>query len=883
VALGEQTEQIAYSLGCIRIYPRQRLVVLGDEVMPVGPALFALLYYFAQNPDCLLSRDQIIKGAWGNTYLSDSAISTYMAQARGLIGHEGVRSVFAKGYVVTVPAGPLSGQNAEPPLRSEPVQPTIKLPRRPQQLIGRDTELADLEDHLRDHRLISLVGPSGAGKTMLATELCWRMIRKFPKFHDGMVMVDLASVTDRVAAASTLAHALDLPLHQATDTPLDAIADAIRDRQMLITLDNCEHLVRWVVEILQVLQERAPGLTVLVTSQHVLEGLKQKVYWLKGLAVPPAGETDAAKIATYGAVKLFLDCAGMGDHDFVYSEAMAASVVDICTRLDGNPLSLEMAAARVHFYQMDGLRGQLDQRFGLLRRGSGTAILRHASLLEMTESSYNLLDPAERQFFWRLGIFPGWFSAGEAVAVAGADSSDSQAAHDLLHALVNKSLVTREDGAETRYRLLETLRIYAIGQLGASGEQRMIAARHARYFKELFARDEEAWEALPDWQLRRIYAPQIDNLRAALNTTLTDPELLATGIILAGVSGRLWSILVLIPEGQGYFDRFLEFAGEDTPPADTARLLRYAGILCRHADRQRTVTLLKQSAATYRKLKDWLNLGSVLAMLGGEYIYLGRYDDSKATLDEASKYLSGSNRIKSKWEAMNNSGNLAWNINDIPEAVRCLGLACALAREMEDPLRENIVLHNLGELEMRRGAIDTAIDYARHAVGGLQAVGETSHRAQALTNLGTYLTLRGDLADAGRQALDGLELVIHEGGHRWRARLQLCAVLAVYAGEYAWGASLLGHASGEQTRGGEVREPTEQQLVDQALAFLATRCKPAEIEVWLADGAKWSVDRAVALILRRIVPLLAPTVSDDTVETHGSESTVRVERTNSGE
>jgi len=233
---------------------------------------------------------------------------------------------------------------------------------------------------------------------------------------------------------------------------------------------------------------------------------------------------------------------------------------------------------------------------------------------------------------------------------------------------------------------------------------------------------------------------------------------------------------------------------------------------------------------------------------------------------------------------MNNSGYLASVLNDLTEAARCLGLARDLACEMEDPLRENITLLNLAELEMRRGALNVAIDYARQAAGGLQVVGETSYRAWALTNLATYLTLRGDHVEARRHALDGLETVIQEGGRGRLVRLQLFAVLAIFAEDYAWGVRLLGHSTGEHTRTGEARGPTEQQLVDQVLAFLATRCKPEEIETWLAEGAQWPVDRAVSLILRRIVPLLTPPAGpDDAVEPPSGKSVGRVKRRKTGD
>ncbi|MEA2756756.1 MAG: MalT-like region, partial [Aliidongia sp.] len=287
--------------------------------------------------------------------------------------------------------------------------------------------------------------------------------------------------------------------------------------------------------------------------------------------------------------------------------------------------------------------------------------------------------------------------------------------------------------------------------------------------------------------------------------------------------------------------------------ADAARFLRYAGILCRHADRLRAVALLEQSAAIYRKLEDQLNLGAVLAMLGGEYVYLGRHDEAKATLDEAWTLLSGSNRIKSLLTIMMNCGNLARNRNDIAEAVRCLTIAGDMAEQMKDALRQNIVLFNLGELEFRRGTIDQAIEYARASANGLRAAGEHYQLARPLTNLAAYLVVRGDHAEALISAEEALPLLIKERGHWLWIHLQLWAAFAALAGLYAESAQLIGWVDAEQARTKEIREPTEQRVYDLHRALLTANVTPEILAAWVAKSARWSEDDAIDYTLHRIV------------------------------
>jgi tetratricopeptide (TPR) repeat protein len=357
----------------------------------------------------------------------------------------------------------------------------------------------------------------------------------------------------------------------------------------------------------------------------------------------------------------------------------------------------------------------------------------------------------------------------------------------------------------------------------------------------------------PDAELREIYTWQIDNVRAALKTALADPALTASGIALAGASGRMWYILGLIPEGSGILDQFMARTDKTTPSADMARLLKHAAILCRDTDRLRSAKLFKRATVIYRALKDWLNLGTVLSLLGGCYIYLGRYAEAQKILDEAQKFLAGSDRQKSIQNIMSYRGSLALIRNETDEAWRHLLNARHLASRMGDVLRENIALFNLGELECRRGNIGEAKVCARKSADNLRAANELYQLARPLTNLASYSILTGDYAEARLHARDCMEQLIEERGHWFRLRLQVWAPILAKDGDIANAARIYGWASAEYDRTGEIREPTEQLVCDVLQTPFKAYPKPEEIEIWLAEGAKWTEKDAIDFAMHYIV------------------------------
>jgi predicted ATPase/DNA-binding winged helix-turn-helix (wHTH) protein len=826
--------QHGYRFGVFRLYPAQRLLLRGDEAESVGQTVLNILAFLVENAGRVLTKEEIIAGAWLKINVDNTTLATYIGTLRKILGPGAIVTINNQGYQLTLEVERLA-ETGPPPL--ECPRPSTTLPPPAAIGIGRKRELAAAAEHCRQHRLLTVVGPGGIGKTWFAIELGHLSSENFP---DGVRLIDLAPAKDPASVASVSARALGVALRGGED-PVQTLATWFGNRKMLVILDSCEYVAGPVAALAKRLLDQAPLLSLIATSQDILDIGYELVFRLDPLEPPDA-------------MALFDARARAADRRYSSGDGTNGLAAEICHCLDGIPLALEMAASLVPVLGIKGVCSGLNHRFEMLESGRRTAATRQRTLRGMMEWSFGLLDAAERKLFCRLARFSGSFSLAAAIAVAGADGEKSWDVMRRLRRLVDRSLLISDGGEEPRYRLLETARLYGAETLKEDGETDLIAERHARYFIELFVRADAAWETTPDSEWLRIHGPEIDNIRAALDWALEQPGNAQIGIALGGASARLWYILDLAPEGRRYCDRLVELIDQDTHPADAARLLRYTGILWRYADRLRAVALLERSAALYRQIDERLSLGSVLSVVGQNCVYLGRRDDAKAALDEAREILSGSNRLKSLWNVMNDLGMFASIGNETTEAARCLEAAVDMAREANDVLRENIAIFNLGEVEFRRGAADRAIERARESAEALRAANHLSDYTRPLVNLAQYLTIRGEHAEARRHAESALRLLTQEGGRWLRLCLQLWALIAARENRFALAAQLIGWVDAEYARTGEIREPTEQAILDLLTPILDGKLTGEDYRAWFAEGARWSEDRAAEITLKRLVP-----------------------------
>jgi predicted ATPase/class 3 adenylate cyclase/DNA-binding CsgD family transcriptional regulator len=493
-------------------------------------------------------------------------------------------------------------RNDFPPLRTPKSVGAHNLPVQLTSFVGRDRQIKDLRQLLADNRLVTLTGAGGAGKTRLAVEIAARIA---PEFRDGVWCVDLAPVTHPGVVPVTVARALGLPDQPGRST-MDTLLRFVRDRQMLIVLDNCEHLLDATAELVVALLGGAPGLTLLATSRESI-GVAGEVSW----RVPSLSVSDEA-------IELFTDRARRVRPDFRITSDTADAVTEICRRLDGLPLAIELAAARVRALSLADILEGLHDRFRLLTGGARTAVRRQQTLHASVDWSHTLLTEPERVLFRRLAVFLGGFDLDAAQTVAGGGEVERYQILDQLTLLVDKSLVLADDtSGRTRYRMLETVRQYALEKLADSGEADAVRARHRDHYTAL--------AALLDTPARTDYEQRleqtetdIDNLRAAFGLSRENSDTEAA-LTLASSLQPLWLARGRIREGWAWFDAALaDQTAQDTDvtPAVRARALADKAELGTQVGAANILDEAQQALAAAREIDDPAVLARALTAYG---------------------------------------------------------------------------------------------------------------------------------------------------------------------------------------------------------------------------------------------------------------------------
>jgi len=493
-------------------------------------------------------------------------------------------------------------RNDFPPLRTAKAVASHNLPVQLTSFVGRGAQMTALEKLLVDNRLVTLTGAGGAGKTRLAVEIAARIAAEF---GDGVWYVDLAPVTGADVVPVAAARALGLPDQPGRST-MDTLLRFVRDRQMLVVLDNCEHLLDASAELVVALLGAAPGLTVLATSREPI-GVAGEVSW----RVPSLSLADEA-------IELFVDRARRARPDFAVDNDNAAAVGEVCRRLDGMPLAIELAAARVRALSVAEILDGLRDRFRLLTGGARTAVRRQQTLRASVDWSHALLTEPERVLFRRLAVFLGGFDLDAAQAVAGGGDVERYQVLDLLSLLVDKSLVVAENsGGRTRYRLLETVRQYALDKLAESGEADAVRARHRDYYTAMAAVLDVP--AGSDYEQRVEQAEiEMDNLRAAFGWSRENSDV-ELALALASSLQPLWLGRGRILEGLAWFDAAL--TDRDAEHAEVAAAVRARAfadnaVLATWAGAAVGMDQAEQALAMAREVDDPALLARVLTACG---------------------------------------------------------------------------------------------------------------------------------------------------------------------------------------------------------------------------------------------------------------------------
>jgi len=760
------------------------------------------------------------------------------------LGEQPLRGMAAPERVFQIVGPGLPDSFPPPALHARP----HNLPRERDHLVGRDRELAQATQILgRDEvGLLTLTGPGGVGKTRLAIQVGADLL---DQFAGGVFFVGLASARDPQLVASAIAQALgvrEIGGQSLTET----LQDHLRNRQILLVLDNFEQVLPAASLVADMLVA-APHLKVLATSRAALQVRGERELPVPPLALPDGdGGVSVEALARFPATALFLERAQAIRPDLVVTDDGAAAVVEICRRLDGLPLAIELAAARCRLLSPEAVLGRLDRRLSLLTGGPRDLPARQQALRDTIAWSYDLLDGAEQRLFRRLAVFVGGFTLEAAEATCRDAGEPDGDIFDGVASLAAQSLLTQtERTGEARFAMLDTIREYGLELLEASGEAPSARGHHARHFLNLAERAGPAiWGADVRVWVDRLEAEH-DNLRAALDWCLTaDRE---TGLRLAASLWRFWERRGYLTEGRSWLDRLLaqSEALAETPSTAWAEALLGAGYLAR--DQGDLVTArdrFEASLVAFRAVGDTWGVGSSLRSLGLLAQSEGNLSRARALFEEAVVlFREVGHTVDIGW-TLRNLGILAQMEGDYGRANAFFEQSLPILRQLGIKTGTGRVLGSLGILARIRGDYGRARSLLEESRDLLQEAGDKRGESLALGALATLAVATADRAAAHALVEQSLALGREMGDNACIARgLAMSGVLAARLGGQARGIRLIGAAMAIHPPVRSVLETDEGDDFDATLAEAEAAMGPEAFADAKEQGQRLKIDDAIAL------------------------------------
>lgn len=828
----------AVPMAALRLEPQRRLALLAGQPLALGARAFDLLQALAERRDRVVTKNELMDLVWPDVVVEENNLQVQISSLRKALGPNAITTVPGRGYRLTAELQtPIAV--AETPRTDKPAAPLDAL-------IGRKDDLAQLATLLRSARLITLAGPGGIGKTRLALAAA---AAARAEYADGVTVADLAPLpkdADAEAIAAAVARALDLRF-DVGQASTQTLAFAVRHQSLLLVLDNCEHLLAGAAALTSVLLATAPGLHVLATSQEPLNLADEHVMRLPLLALPPPEDLDNAH--HYGAVALFVARAVAADRRFVLTTALRAAVVDICTRLDGLPLAIELAAARVPTLGLAGLQARLDERLRLLTGGRRDAAARQQTLRASLEWSLALLTPDELSVFRSLGVFAGGFTVELAQDVANTAAIDRWDVLDLLASLVDKSLVVVDAADPPRYSLLESTRALALELLQAAGEHEAKRAAHAEAVLAALQRVDTLFYASNDYSAAQSHLlREIENLRAALAWCEERGDT-AMAIALMGPSGRLWNRCGLAGEGSARFAALAPMVNDQVAAPNAAAFWLSMVVVAPESPPAAVVAAASAAVEAYRALEDrprWAYALCWRAIVAGQ----------RGELDQAARDVAATAALDEPgWPPLLRAMillaecSLHTRRGDATRARAVREAALVLVRASGDHPNIQFNLRKLADADLAAGDFDALMrssqaliaDARDHGPAWAARLGE-GYRAVALLAAGHL----DEAADAARVALPA-----------WRAAgwtgwlIDHLAWLAAARGRAALAAQLLGCADALHARVGRERRVSEHRAVEATLRLVKDTLPAHELDQWRRAGQELDEDAALPILDER--------------------------------
>lgn len=766
-------------------------------------------------------------------------------------------------FLATARGGPLPEHRFDSATTTRPggARAPHRLPTPLTSFVGRTEEIASLRAMLAETRLLSLAGAGGSGKTRLALELAGTVQNRFP---GGVWLIELTPLTDPALLIPTIAAVLEI--REDPGQPLlNTLIASLGDAHALLLLDNCEHLIDTCAQIAATLLQACPRLRILITSREPLGVPGEQIFRVPTLATPDLHHLPSlAQLVRYPAVQLFIDRARAVLPAFAATDANAASIAQICARLDGIPLAIELAAARVRLLPPAQIAARLDDRFRLLNGGSRTAVSRQQTLRALIDWSYDLLTGAERLLLQRLAVFAGgWALAAaeavctdalqinaddqEGISATSAFTQEPNAILDLLGHLVDKSLVEVEPGEQqARYRMLETIRVYAREKLAASGSEQALQRQHAIYFRDLA----RSYRSRQEWMHGN--TREIDNLWAALSWSQSASGDLALSLELAQILGQLeWNRGDYT--GVRYLQaHVLEHARElrDTPRYAEITLV-YGTTLGQMGDLAACRILYEQAYAMYQKLADQQNELRVLERLGWVAREQGDTTAARAWLEQGISRARQSSNPRLLIGLLTGLAEVAVIEEDADTAAVLLDQVVALREASKEQRQYGWTWNHLGHVALLRGDYHGATElHARSLAALIAEHSDTYDLAWVYQDLGQTALAEGDLAAARRWLRDALRLCHENGDHIILAWcLAGLGSVAALEGAAEQAARLWSAAKRLRATVGCRPAPAARAAEVRAVALASAQLGVEGFAMAWAAGAALSLEQAIAVVM----------------------------------
>ena len=738
-----------------------------------------------------------------------------------------------------------------PRLAGQHMATANNLPRQLTSFLGRDEVVGEIANLVTASPLVCIVGTGGAGKTRAAVEVGTRLLNQFPQ---GVWFVELAPLNDAALVPHAVAEALRIQ-ESPRQGLLESLVAYLSEKRLLLVLDNCEHVISEARSVVETILRECPAVAVLATSREPLGIAGERVYQIPSLAVPARKPSSTHEAMQYGAIALFAERARATGSAFLLTAQNLKPVIEICRRLDGLPLAIELAAAQAGVLSPHEICDHLDRAFEMLAMGRHPSDSRHQTMRAVIDWSYALLSPHARLLFDRLAIFAGGFTLETATKVCADDIILHDEILELLSSLIHRSLVMVSfERGNTRYHLLEATRQFALEKLAARRELDALARRHTLALLQVAVRLDRDWYNAPERSWFHEAETELDNFRAALGWSLGERRDVRSGRLLAGALARLWYSLAPV-EGRRWVRLALELVAADTPADELAHLYIADAELCGALGESNASLTSAQEALGRQAVLDDLRLARAEHAAGSALAAIGQAQAGEILLEKALEAAKRLENRRLQALVISDLGTARSRRDEVDGARRfyaealTLYLALGLARPAAS------IAGHLAEVEFAAGDAAAALHRAEEARSGHEATQNRRSEATDLTNMAAYLIALDCFEDAREYAWQALEAAREVGATVLMAFVfqHIAAITALHgtddepvvAKKREQAAMLIGFVDAQLLVAGANRDYTERQEYERTIAALRAAMQD-RFDAIVALGAEWNEERAVA-------------------------------------